>query len=239
MKLRREVTPAPFSDAPTNTGTTEFLARPSLRPLLISSSLRVPSSKYFSIRSSAPSAAFSISSSLYFSTVSAISAGIGMISSFPFGLNLYAWFSIRFMTPLNSSAYPIGIVTGAKLEWNSSVRLSKTSRELALSLSILLMKTALGLFLVSSLLQSLMVSIWAPSLASTSIRAASADLKEQIASPMKSAVPGVSRMLILLPIHSVDASAVCTEIFLAISSSVKSLVVFPPATASAFGIAPV
>ena len=126
MKFRREVIPAPFSEAPTNTGTTEFLARPSLSPLLMSSSLRVPSSKYFSIRSSAPSAAFSISSSLYCSTVSDLSSGIGILSSLPLAFNLYACFSIMLMTPLKSSAYPIGNVTGAKFGWYSSVSLSRS-----------------------------------------------------------------------------------------------------------------
>ncbi len=159
MKFKSDVIPAPLSEAPTNTGTTLSFFKPSLRPRLISSSESVPSSKYFSIRSSLPSAAFSMSSPLYAFTLSSYSLGTSIASSFPFSLKRYALFSMRLMTPLNSSAYPIGMVTGAKFEWNSSVRLSMTEREFALSLSILLMKTALGLFLWSSLLQSFIVSI--------------------------------------------------------------------------------
>ena len=82
------------------------------------------------------------------------------------------------------------------------------------------MNTARGLFLESSLLHNLIVSIWAPIRPSTTIKAASHERKAQIASPIKSAVPGVSIMFIVLPSHVNELREACTEIFLAISSSV-------------------
>ena len=87
IKLRSEVIPAPLSVAPQNTGTTRLSFKPSLRPRLISSLVKVPSSKNFSIKSSAPSAAFSIKRFLKSSTTAEYFSGIGIAFYLPPGTN--------------------------------------------------------------------------------------------------------------------------------------------------------
>ena len=86
----------------------------------------------------------------------------------------------------------IGTTTGTNVALNSSLRCANVASKSTRSLSILLRKIALGIFLPLRSLQSLIVSICAPSLASTTIRADSQVLKPHVTSPMKSAVPGAS-----------------------------------------------
>jgi hypothetical protein len=84
-----------------------------------------------------------------------------------------------------------------------------------------------------------MVSICTPTSAPTTTMALSATRRAAMTSPTKSADPGVSRKLILEPCQLAWVREAWIDSLRAISSSVKSLVVRPVSTRSAFAMAPV
>ena len=233
MKSSSEGTPAATEAAPQSTGKNLPDFMPLVRPLRISSGASLPSAKNFSMSASSPSAALSMSERRAASASALIASGTG--ASLP---SMYAFISMRSTMPLKSAAAPMGMTTGTKVALNLSVRSATTVSKSARSLSILLMKMKRGMPDFVRRRHSLIVSICTPTSAPTSRAAQSATRNAATTSPTKSAEPGVSRMLILQSFHMTWLREVCTEILWAISSSVKSLTVFPVSTFSALGITP-
>ena len=185
---------------PATTGTTRLPRSDAASPVRTSSSLRVSSSRYFSISSSLPSAAPSIRPCRYSSTVSARSSGTVPGDSWP-----PMWVSAlplsRSTTPENPAPSPIGTTAGTKLPGSFSRKSASVLAKLACSLSIWFTNTMHGLPSACSRRHSLAVSICTPTSPPTTITATSLTCRAATTSPMKSADPGVSSRLILAPFH--------------------------------------
>ena len=107
---RTACTPLFLKAEPHSANVISFARTLSLRPFLISSSERSPSSKYFSIKVSFASAAASTSSSLNVSHLSCKSSGISVYSKvepLSSSFQVIVFILIRSITPLKSSSAPM------------------------------------------------------------------------------------------------------------------------------------
>ena len=105
-------TPRSLVDEQQTTGATLPSRIPSRRPRWISSSLRVPASRYFSSSESSLSAAASISCPRYSSTSFCKSSGIGTSLPFPSGVVTKAFRWSRSTMPRKSCSEPMGRCRG-------------------------------------------------------------------------------------------------------------------------------
>ena len=101
------------------------------------------------------------------------------------------------MTPLKSSATPMGMVTGPKRLPKRACSCAMMVSKFACSRSIWLMNTARDRRMPSASRHSFVVMTWGPATASTTNNAISAACMVASVSPMKSGWPEVSSRLIL------------------------------------------
>ena len=192
MKSSRHWIPWEVTLAPQSTGKSLPLFMPFASPLRISSEVRFPSAKNFSMRESSPSAALSTSFCRAASTAAfALSGTAASLSP------IHAFCSMRSTTPVKSAPAPIGTTTGTNVALNFSVRSATQRSKSARSFSILFTKMKRGISRRARRRQSLIVSICTPTSAPTTSMQESETRKAATTSPTKSADPGVSRMLIL------------------------------------------
>ncbi|MNV82922.1 hypothetical protein D3C71_1766930 [compost metagenome] len=117
------------------------------RPLMISSSERVPSSKYLFMNSSLASAAASTIFSRHSFATSTRSAGMSRYSNFmpcDFSSQKMAFILSRSTTPSKPSSAPMGTTTGTGLPFRRVLICSTTLKKLAPVRSILFTKARRG-----------------------------------------------------------------------------------------------
>ena len=182
-----------------STGKVPRLMTPSLRPRIISSSERVPSSKNLSMSFSSFSAAASMRAACISSALSASEAGISstIILPPPAG-NLRSFLERRSMTESKPIPALTGYCNGSTLAPKLCFSSRKVSSKLAFSWSSWLTTKTTGLciFLVQRHCDSAPTST--PFWALMTMTAVSATLKAPITSPTKSSKPGQSIMLNLV-----------------------------------------
>ena len=167
-KSIKRVTPTPRLAAPQMTGNISRLTIPRWIPRSMSSSLRVISSKNFSIRASSPSAACSMRLLCISSALAISAAGMSWISGAPLPfLKTSIFIIIKSMTALKSSpaftGYWMGVTLSPKYSFSSRMALSK----LALLWSSWFMKNTTGLLVLAAWRQAFSVVASTPDCALT------------------------------------------------------------------------
>ncbi len=109
------------------------------------------------------------------------------------------------MIPLKSGPVPIGISTGTTFGVRRSRIAAYAASKSAFSLSIIETTKSTGSFRFTASRNIRSVPTSTPAVALTTTSAPSAATSPAIASPAKSAYPGVSRRLIFAPFHSACA----------------------------------
>ena len=143
---------------------------------------------------------------------------------------VYAFIERRSTTPRKPASVPRGICMGMAPGCRLFRRSPSVRKRSARSRSILLTKKATGRLYSSAYPHTFSVWTLTPSTALTRIRATSATRMQIRVSVRKLEKPGVSIRLNFTPFHSVKATAALMLIPRLISSSSKSVVVFPSST---------
>ena len=194
------------------TGKICWCAKAILSPLASSSSLRLPSSKNFSIRLSSFSAAASTSTWCMACARPTSLSGMAFFSGLPPSLgNTYMTIRSVSMIVLNPLPVCKGYWKGMTLGPNLDLICSRVVSKLAFSWSSWLTTKRQGVSNFSMYSQRSSVPTSTPLAALTIITAVSATLSEDMTSPTKSSYPGVSMMLILFPRHSTCMSELNKE----------------------------
>ena len=119
---------------------------------------------------------------------------------------------------------PIGKLIGVTCRFNFCSISSKSSKASFPSRSNLFINTIIGIFLIRQTSTSFTVCSSTPFATSITTITLSTAVKVLKVSSAKSLCPGVSRILILIPLYSKARTDVATEIPLCLSISIKSLV---------------
>ena len=209
-------------------------------PARISSSVRLPVSRYFSVSASLASAAASSSLSRAASASARQASGMGAsvkVSPWSWSFQRMACMATRSMTPSKLSSAPMGVCMQTGLAPNRSCIWPMTRWKSAPALSILLTKASLGTWYLLAWRQTVSDCGSTPEAPQKTTRAPSSTRRERSTSMVKSTWPGVSMMLMrcssncwAMPRQKVVVAAEVMVMPRSCSCSIQSMTAAPSCT---------